>query len=95
MDLVVGGIYVIFGGDEDLPYKLAKVVSFGGNTLVLKLWYRSFSAMPTSVTPELLQGETKTIPISLEMFNAWGPPAPLLLATELVTPDEVAAVDWT
>lgn len=94
-NLTIGGIYVIFSGNDDTPYTFAKLLARVGAMLILKMWRDEFATEPQEFCESTLKGRQLTMPIPFSQFAAWGPPGPVLYAIQLVTQAELEQCDWT
>ena len=83
--IAVGGVYLTFSGDYDMPYKFAKVLRIDGDDFCIKLYHDSFREYP-QYDPS---SSSSVISVSAATFLAWGPPKfPILMANDAVTNEE-------
>src|SRR4051794_11009579 len=88
--LHAGNVYLTFGGDHEKPFMFAKVINVDGENLWLRLFVNNRSDRPTFTSTATL-GESRIIPVSIEMFLAWGPPKfPIFVGIEAVSNDELS-----
>src|SRR5438445_12900532 len=71
--LHAGNVYLTFSGDYEKPFMFAKVIHVDGENIWLRLFVNNYSDRPTFGSTAKL-GESRIIPVSIDMFLAWGPP---------------------
>jgi len=78
----VGGVYLTYSGDEFAQYCFAKVVLVKDDQCCVKLFHDSYVEFPKN----FIQSEWTILPMSLNMFLAWGAPIlPILYFDEIIT----------
>jgi hypothetical protein len=82
--LQIGGVYLTFSGDEQEPYRFAKIIQIVEENLGLKLYHDKYANRPTQY-----EGDWSILAIPATMFFAWGPPVfPIFLHLESIEHDE-------
>ena len=83
--LLEGGIYIVHSGDEHSPYAFVKLIHRNGAQIGFRAHPTAFSDWPDVFDTEQC-GEPVYITVSLNVFQAWGPPKlPTLVAFEPVS----------
>ena len=91
--LAPGQVYLVYSGDERLPYTFAKIITKDGGSMKVKLFRNSYAERPQHMC-EKMMGGFGMAPISVDQLLAWGPPDfPILVAHEAVS-DEELGQDW-
>ena len=86
-----GSVFWTFSGEQATPYKFAKIIKSDHHGLWVKLSVEDFAAQPQSYEFASRPGTTFTVPITTQVFLAWGPPKfPIFIAEEPVTDVELS-----
>jgi len=85
-----GSVFWTFSCEHDTPYKYAKIIKSDHHGLWVKMSVEDFAIQPDLNDFANLPGATFTVPITIDVFLAWGPPKfPIYLANEPVTEEEI------